>query len=176
MNKKILWVIIVLLVLAAALGGFYCYKVWWPQRQAMISLGLAEPTFPWRAYTQEELNKLYPQVKYADVPTRVTPEQTYANFREALRTNNLEMALEQIGTSSGTNTSKEAANNLRSFYQENKFKELYNRYPEKIEKENMYESIAQYKYEYYSSQYKQQLIGSMNFIKDSNGDWKMDSL
>ncbi|MBU2265253.1 hypothetical protein KJ784_03665, partial [Patescibacteria group bacterium] len=97
MNKKTIWALVILVVLAVVLGGLYCYKVWWPKKEIAIQAGLAKSTFPWRAYTQEELNKMYPQIKYADVPTRVTPEQTYANFREALRTNNLEMALEQLG-------------------------------------------------------------------------------
>lgn len=176
MNKKILWAVIILVVLAAFLSGFYFYKVWWPAKQLKIQAGLSSDKFPWRDYSQDELNKMYSQIKYADVPTRTTPEQTYANFREALRTNNLELALEQIGVSSGTKTSEEAISNIRQFYQENKFIELSNRYPDNIKKINMYESIAQYEYTYYSSQYKRELIGSINFIKDANGDWKMDSL
>ena len=63
-------------------------------------MGLSSDKFPWQDFTQEELNKLYPQIRYADVPTRVTPEQTYANFREALRTNNLGLALEQLSVDS----------------------------------------------------------------------------
>src|SRR3989344_8861361 len=122
MSKKTIWLVIILAVLAV-LGGGYFYKVWWPQRQTMIKLGLAESKFPWRAYSQDELSALYPQIKYANVPTRVTPEQTYANFREALRTNNLDLALGQIGISSGTNTSKEATNNIKQFYDEGKLNE-----------------------------------------------------
>lgn len=174
MNKKILWIVIILVVLAASLGGFYFYKVWWPTKQLKIQAGLSVDKFPWRDYSQDELNKLYPQIKYADVPTRVTPEETYANFREALRTNNLEMALEQIGVSSGTNTSRDAADNLKQFYNEKKFGELYVFYPENISKANMYESIAQY--EYNVNENGKIFVNSMNFIKDANGDWKMDSL
>ncbi len=174
MSKKTIWAVIIIVVLAAFFGGFYFYKVWWPKKQAAIEAGLAESNFPWRAYTQEELNNLYPQIKYANVPTRVTPEETYAKFREALRTNNLEMALEQIA--SNTKVGIEASNNIRQFYSQNKFKDLFVHYSENIEKVNMYESIAQYEYSYYSNQYKQELIGSINFIKDANGDWKMNSL
>ena len=173
MSKKTIWLVIILAVLAV-LGGGYFYKVWWPQRQTMIKWGLAESKFPWRAYSQDELSALYPQIKYANVPTRVTPEQTYANFREALRTNNLDLALGQIGISSGTNTSKDAASRLKQFYDEGKLNELYAFYPEKISKANMYESIAQY--EYNVSENGKIFVNSMNFIKDANGDWKMDSL
>lgn len=173
MNKKVIWAVMVLAVLAVVSGGFYCYKVWWPQRQAMISLGLAESTFPWRAYTQEELNKLYPQIKYADVPTRVTPEQTYAKFREALRTNNLEMALEQLSMESETRY-KDRESILKNAYQGGKFNAMYKNYPEKIEKESMYESIASYYY--ITVENGERFQNPIAFIKDANGDWKMDSL
>lgn len=170
--KKIIWAIIIILVLAG--GCWYGSQVWWPKKQLKIQLGLAEPDFPWWDYTQEELDKLYPQIRYADVPTRVTPEETYAKFREALRTNNLELALEQFYD--GNRTGVEATNSMRQFYEEDKFRELYNHYPANLEKVNMYESIAQYEYTYFSSQYDQELIGTIDFVKDANGDWKMDSL
>ena len=172
MKKKILWVIIILVVLAAILGGWYFYKTWWPQRQAMISLGLAESKFPWRAYTQEELNKLFPQIRYADVPTRVTPEQTYAQFREALRTNNLELALEQLSvTSEGYNENLEKLSNA---YKDNKFISSLNLYPEKVWRSTFGESIGSLCYEQEINNDK--FVACANFLKDVNGDWKMDSL
>jgi hypothetical protein len=173
-KRKVLWSIIIFVVAIGALGGYFCFQKWWDIKQVKIQRGLANEKFPWRDYTEQELNKMYPQIKNADVPTRITSEQTYANFREALRTNNLEMALEQLAV--GTKMSIEAADNVKQFYKENKFIELFRRYPDSIKKVNMYESIAQYDYIYYSSQYKQELIGTINFIKDVNGDWKMDSL
>jgi len=168
--KKYFAIIIVLAVVAIAIFG---YK-WYETKMKKVDLGLAEQNFPYRDYTESELAKMYPQIKYADVETRVTPEQTYAQFRQALQENNLEMAIEQLGKESGRY--EENADTLIQFYQENKFQELHQHYPEKIEKLSMYESIAQYEYDYYSSQYKQNLIGSINFIKDANGDWKLDSL
>ncbi len=170
--KKIIAIGIICLVLATGLG-IYANK-WAGEKMQKVVLGLAESSFPYRDYTEEELAKMYPQIKYADVPTRVTPEQTYANFREALRTNNLDLALEQLGRES--ERYGENVEILTNFDKENKFQELYQHYPERIEKSNMYESISQYEYDYYSSQYKQNLIGSINFIKDANGDWKLDSL
>lgn len=172
MNKKIIWGVVILVVLAAVLGGFYCYKVWWPQRQMMISLGLAEANFPWRAYTQEELNRLYPQTRYADVPTRVTPEQTYAKFREALRTNNLEMALEQLSKESAKYT--ENSEKLKKAHNENRFMSSLNLYPEKSWRSTFGESLGSLCYDQLYDEEK--IVGCSVFIKDASGDWKMDSL
>ena len=172
MKKKILWVIIILVVSAAALGSWYFYRTWWPQRQAMISLGLAESKFPWRAYTQEELNKLFPQIRYADVSTRVTPEQTYANFREALRTNNLELALEQLSREENNYQSNKTS--IEKASREGNFPNLSGLYLEKLNKSYMYESIAQY---YFIDKEGGKTTNyPINFSKDANGDWKMDSL
>ncbi len=138
----------------------------------MVGLGLAEPNFPWRAYTQEELNKLYPQIKYADVPTRVTPEQTYANFREALRTNNLAMALEQLGKEG--NNYQNNKTDIEKAYREGRFRSIYGSYPEEILKENEFEAVSQFYFNY--SENSKEKTHFIDFSKDANGDWKMDSL
>ncbi len=168
--KKIIAIIIIIILLL----GFcwYGFKIWWPKKQLSIQLGLASPNFPWRNYTQEELKKMYPQIKYADVPTRATPEETYAKFREALRTNNLELALEQLSKESGRY--EENKNDLMEAYKNNSFSEVYNNYPEKIIKESIYESFAQYSFDYKEG--VQERRHFLNFSKDANGDWKMDSL
>lgn len=172
MSKKIIWAGVILVVLAAFSGGFYFYKAWWPAKQLKIQAGLSSDKFPWRNYTQEELNKLYPQIRYADIPTRVTPEQTYANFREALRTNNLNLALEQLGRE-GKNYN-ENKSDLEKAYNEKRFMSIYTSYLDKILEENKFESIAQYYFNY--SENNVQKTHFINFIKDANGDWKMDSL
>lgn len=172
-TKKII-IGIAVVVLVAGLAPF-AYK-WVGQKIEKVKIGLADSNFPYRDYSQDELNKLYPQIKYADVPTRVTPEETYAKFRQALKENNLGMAVEQLSKSSDKRY-KEYTDTLTKFYQENKFQDLYsNYYPEKIIKTNTYESMTQYEYSYYSPEYKQELFGSLSFTKDANGDWKLDSL
>lgn len=173
MNKKTMWAVVILVVLAASLGGFYFYKVWWPTKQLKIQAGLSSDKFPWRDYTQDELNRLYPQIKYADVPTHVTPEQTYANFREALRTNNLEMALEQLGRENEERY-KEHKIILEQAYKEKMFIVLFDAYPDKIEKQSMYETLAAYSY--VEKKDGRNLQQTIEFSKDANGDWKMDSL
>ncbi len=161
-------------VIAAFFGGFYFYKIWWPEKQLKIDNGLAESKFPWRNYTDAELEAMYPQIKNAAIPTRTTPEQTYASFREALRTNNLELAVAQLYEEG--KRYEENSQFLEDEYAASRFKELYGHYSEKIMRANMYEAIAQYEYSYFSKKYSQDLIGTIDFTKNTSGDWKMDSL
>jgi len=163
---------VLILIAISAAGYIYFWQIWWPVKQVLIVQGLASVDFPWRNYSPAELNKMYPQIKNVDVPTRVTPEETYAKFREALRTNNLALALEQLAVESKKD--KETADSLKKFYNENKFGELYLYYPEKIQKESMGESIASFYY--LEMKAGRNLRQSIEFTKDANGDWKMDSL
>jgi hypothetical protein len=169
MNKKLIFSSVILVgVVVLAWAGFS----WWQTKQAQIKLGVASDKFPYRGYTQEELNKMYPQIKNADVPTRTTPEETYAKFREALKTNNLEMAIEQLSKES--EKYEENKKTLEQAYKDGKFAGAYKEYPEKIEKQSMYESIASYYY--FRKVGGEDQKTHLSFIKDSNGDWKIDIL
>jgi len=171
-KMKVYLVAVTIIVLLAAGGSFYFYQFWLPAKQMKIQLGLASDKFPWRDYSQAELDKMYPQIKYADIPTRVTPEETYAKFREALKTNNLELALAQLDKL--TPKYKNNKKTIEQAYRNNKFKEAYTNYPEKIEKEHMYEAFATYEYDVKEN--GKTFINSIYFEKDASGDWKMDSL
>jgi hypothetical protein len=173
MMKKIKIALFLAVILILAAGGYlYFWKAWWPVKQLKIQQGLAHSNFPWANYTQEQLNEMYPQIKYANVPTRVTPEETYANFREALRTNNLEMALEQLAVENKNYNNNKVS--IETAYKENNFVTIYKAYPEKIEKSYFYESIAQY---YFTEELNNKTTNyPINFVKNKNGDWKMDSL
>lgn len=169
-SKKIIIIGIVLIILTTG-GGIYLNH-WAKQKMQKVQLGLAEPNFPYRDYTEEELAKMYPQIKYADVATRVAPEETYAKFRQALQENNLELAIEQLSAESEKYWKNVKI--LTDAYQQGKFSEAYQSYPEKITKSSMYESLAEYYYLEKRGEYN--LRQSINFIKDANGDWKLDSL
>lgn len=171
---KIALVVLLLVSVILFISNYYVQK-WVDFKMEQVSIGLAEGKFPYRTYTQEELDKMYPQIKNADIPTRTTPEQTYAKFRQALKDNNLEMAIEQLDKESRKKYEKNKEM-LEDFYKENKFGELYKYYNEKITKIWMSDSIAQYDFDYYSIEYGKNLISDINFIKNSNGDWKMDNL
>lgn len=169
---KITLVVLLVALVALAVGNYY-FQRWVDFKMAKVSLGMAESQYPWRDYTAAELNKMYPQIKYADVLTRVTPEQTYAKFRQALKDNNLEIAIEQLSNSSRERYA-ENKDYLNKLYKENKFGELYKYYPEKIEKSSMSETLAQYEYDVPEN--GKIYVNTLDFIKNSNGDWKMDSL
>lgn len=168
--KKIIIIGIVLIVLAL-FGGVY-FNTWFKQKMEKVQLGLSEPNFPYRDYTQEELNKMHPQIKYADVETKTTPEQTYEKFRQALKENNLELAIEQLSAESEKYT--ENKETLTKFYNENKFQEASQSYPEQIWRSNFSESFGQlcYNQKHGDGEY----VGCSDFIKDGNGNWKLDSL
>ncbi|MBU3926048.1 hypothetical protein KJ763_02680 [Patescibacteria group bacterium] len=166
--KKYIFIIIILAVIIIAVLGYQ----WYETKMRKIGFGLAEPNFPYRNYTQEELNIMYPQIKYADVATRVTPEETYAKFRQALSENNLEMAIEQLSKES--EKYEENVNDLTQAHKENRFNEIYQSYPEIILKENISEALSQFYFNYKEN--NQQRTHFINFIKNSDGDWKLDSL
>ena len=174
MTKQFKIALVILLIASAALfiGNYYVQK-WVDFKMAKVSVGLAESKFPYREYIQEELNKMYPQIKNADVPTRITPEQTYANFRQALKDNNLEMAIEQLSKDSKEKY-EENADDLKELYQQNRFSEIGEAYPVEIIQDSMHESIASYYY--IENEGKYNLRQTITFTKDVNGDWKMDSL
>jgi len=169
--KKIKIIIGIIILAALVIGGYFYFQNWWEIKQIKIEKGLASEKFPWRDYTQEELAKMYPQIKYADVPTRITPEETYAKFRQALKDNNLEMAIEQLAEES--EKYEENKQILTKFYNEGKFSEAYKEYPEKIEKSSMYESIASYYY--FRNKEGQDFKIHISLLKDINGDWKLDN-
>ena len=169
--KKIKIIIGIVILAALVIGGYFYFQNWWAIKQIKIEKGLASEKFPWRDYTQEELAQMYPQIKYANVPTRVTPEETYAKFREALKDNNLEMAIEQLAEESERH--EENKQILTKFYNEGKFSEAYKEYPEKIEKSSMYESIASYYY--FRNKEGQDFKIHISLLKDINGDWKLDN-
>jgi murein L,D-transpeptidase YcbB/YkuD len=135
-------------------------------------LGLARPDFPYADYTESELAEMYPQIKYADVATRTTPEETYTKFRQALEENNLEMAIEQLSKeSSRYKENKEA---LAQVYQDEKFIEVLIEYPENIWRGTFGESFGQLCYN--QKHEDGEFVGCSSFIKDASGDWKLDSL
>jgi len=169
--KKIIIIGVIAIIIVAALG--ICLNIWTTKKMDKVALGLARPDFPYADYTEEELGEMYPQIKYADVATRVTPEQTYAKFRQALEENNLEMAIEQLSKESAKRY-KENKEALTQAYEEGRFGQIYSSYPEKIEKSNMYESMAQFYFNY-----KEEGVDRthfINFLKDAKGDWKLYSL
>lgn len=174
MTKKFkITVVILLAVFVILVAGNFYFQHWLEIKMAKVAIGTASDKFPWRDYTQAELNKMYPQIKYADVATRVTPEQTYANFRQALKDNSLQLAISQLSKSSKQRY-EENKKMLENFYNEKKFSELYQYYNGKIEKSWASETIAEYEFDVFEN--GKIYANTVHFEKDANGDWKMVSL
>jgi hypothetical protein len=62
MKRKFFYIEIIVLA-ALIFGGFFYFQNWKQDKQEKIKLGLAENRFPYREYTQDELNKMHPQIK-----------------------------------------------------------------------------------------------------------------
>jgi len=121
-------------------------------------------------YTQEELDKMYPQVQNADVETRTTPEQTYAKLKQALLDEDIEIAVscfaaEVRGEYNDIFLKADNDGNLQN---------LGKVLPEKITEVYISDAIAQYEAPQIVDEYE--TMHTFNFNKDNNGDWKIESL
>lgn len=148
----------IFLILAAT--GWYLWK------QDLIITGQAQDKFPYRRYTQEELNRLYPQYPNADVATRQTPEETYTKFIAALKNNDLEEIMKNF-------KSKKYQEYRTSFgldidnHEMDKNTKLFNR---KLILRNKLNTFSSYYLEGIDKKY------FIEFVKDADGVWKIDSL
>ena len=98
-NKKIITVVIFFIILISLvyLVGTEANR-WWQARKEYVRMGLASDKFPFRMYTEKELVEkgIWPVESeyYNSIPTRTTPEETYAIFRQALIDGDLDKAAE----------------------------------------------------------------------------------
>ncbi len=58
---------------------------WFLQKQERVLNGTARPDFPYRDYSDSELEKLYPHDAENTAPTVQSPEQTHEKFLAALK-------------------------------------------------------------------------------------------
>lgn len=169
MKKILRWGLIYLLLVI----GLFLILVgvnWYLIKQREVRLGMSKSSFPYTKYSQEELNKMYPQYLNENVPTRVTPEETYAKLIAALKAGDLEEASLQF-------TAGQQAEWLKSL---KKIKEngllgvMIEDLDKKLEKVYLDTTMGQYSI---GIEKNGEIWGrDINFIKDSNGDWKIKSL
>lgn len=159
--KKIVGFYLLLLVgLLLILVGY----VWFVSRQNLIRLNLAQPNFPYTRYSDEDLEEKFPQYPNEKVETTQTPEQTYANFIDALKKGDVE--------------------GMRGLFYKNKFGEYEGVFQEKDKIKNVIKTldskIILISQSNVFSQYKLENPEGENyvieFIKDLDGIWKIDSL
>lgn len=139
---------------------------WYLTKQKQVRLGMARPDFPYFKYTQEELNKLYPQYPLEYVKTTQTPEQTYAKFIAALKAGDLE----------GARSFFTEKNSEKYFFEFSKRKKegslnvIVTDLDKKLEQKESLDTFAQYKFIGEDVNYV------VEFVKNINGVWKIDSL
>jgi len=154
-----------LILIAGLLFIFYCYG-WFLIKQKMVISGNARPEFPYTRYTEDELNKMYPQYSNENVPTRQTPEQTYTKFIEALKKGDLE----EIMVNFSGKKYQEYKSSFDDDIKNNKLIENIKLFDRKLILKSDLETLKSYYLEGLSKEF------FIEFVKQSDGDFKIESL
>ncbi|OGH71745.1 MAG: hypothetical protein A2921_00070 [Candidatus Magasanikbacteria bacterium RIFCSPLOWO2_01_FULL_43_20b] len=169
MTKK--FVVLTALITVAVLFLIFFSFAWAMNRQNLVLAGLAKPFFPYFKYSQEELNKLYPQYINVDVATTRSPEETHKKFVEKLKAGDLNGAVECCFVRGKWEAQKQ-------FFQGVKDKKLWDvmmrDLDTKIQQNLLLDTMATYSYTGVSDGGK--YGHTISFIKNSQGVWLIESL
>ncbi len=133
-------------------------------RLVLVEKGLASPNFPYTKYSQEELNKMYPQYPLENISTTQSPEETYNKFLEYVKAND-----EKNASSLFVGSNKEDfVNALDNAKKNGNLSNLYSKLPKEIKKEYCWDTICEYKGVPNGE--------SITFRKTFNGMWLIKSL
>ena len=180
-TKKIITAVIFFIIIVAVIyvAGMEVNR-WWQVRKEYIRMGFASDKFPFRMYTEKELVEkgLWTgrSIYYDSIPTRTTPEETYAIFKQALIDGDLDKAAECFVEEK----QKEYRQDLEKAKNEGRIPEILKQlteiYPdgERITKEYKGESTTTY--EFFIVENGKKISHPIGFAKDKNGDWKMENL
>jgi len=180
-KKKIITAVIFFIIIIALFYlGASEFNKWWQEKQKWIKMGFASDKFPFRMLTEEELVRkgLWSGESewYNSIPTRTTPEQTYAIFKQALIDGDFDKAVECF-TEEKRAGYKEAMIKAK---EEGRIPEILKQlteiYPDgdKIVKgQNRISSVT---YEFFIIENGKKTSHPIDFSKDFNGDWKMENL
>ena len=143
-------------------------------------MGYASDKFPFRMYTERELVEMgrWPVESnyYDSIPTKTTPEETYAIFKQALIDGDLDSAVECFIE----DKREEYSDALVKAKDEGRIPEILNQlteiYPrgERIIEGHNDTSIATY--EFFIVENNEKTSHPINFSKDKDGNWKMENL
>jgi len=162
-RKKVVALMLVILI-AGAFFVFGAYG-WFLKKQARVLSGMANPHFPYRDYSAQELEKMWPQDGYASVPTTRTPEQTHALFLENLKKGDLTAAVECCFRKGDWEEMKGGLENIKKNGKLN----LMTSDLENIKQEMLLDSVATYSY--LGTLKGEKGTNLMEFIKNSEGVW-----
>ncbi|MBI4427028.1 MAG: hypothetical protein HY569_00900 [Candidatus Magasanikbacteria bacterium] len=169
MTKK--FVVWTALITVAVLFLIFFSFAWAMNRQNLVLAGLAKPFFPYFKYSQDELNKLYPQYENLDVATTQSPEETHKKFVEKLKANDLNGAVECCFVKRKWEEMKAGLENVKKQEQiEIMVSDLENG----IKPETIGDTKSLYFYSILrdGKKYKEYL----SFLKNSQGVWLIESL
>jgi len=180
-RKKIATIVIFLIIFGifAFWGGLQLNK-WWQARKELIDMGFASNKFPFRMYTERELVEMgrwtVESEYYTSISTRTTPEETYAIFKQALIDGDLDRAVECF--------IEEKQNEYRDALIKAKeegrideiLKQLTEIYPRGVKIVKGANSTNMATYEVFIIENGKKISNPIPFVKDINGDWKLEDL
>ena len=169
MTKK--FVVWTALITVAVLFLIFFSFSWTMNRQDLVLAGLAKPFFPYFKYSQDELNKLYPQYINVDVATTQSPEETHKKFVEKLKAGDLNGAVECCFVKGGWGEQKKS-------FQGVKDKGLWDVMVKDLDTEirQNYVGDTEMTYGYLAKSDGGELGHIISFIKNSQGVWLIESL
>lgn len=169
MTIKPKFVVVSLLVFLAGAAAIFYFSYWFDVKQDRVLMGLSNPNFPYPDYTTEELGKLYPQEPNEDVVTTQTPEQTHAKFIVALKAGDINGAVDCCVVKAKQGEMKTMMEGVKSRGQ---FELMVNDLVE-IEPNLVFNTTASYVFSATSKGEK--VAGIINFLKNSQGVWLIES-
>lgn len=181
-SRKKLVTVIIFIIILIAIGYLVGTEInrWWKVRKEYIRMGFASDKFPFRMYTEKELVEMgrWPVESdyYNSIPTRTTPEETYAIFKQALIDGDLDKAVECFVEQKR----EEYREALIKAKEEGRIPEILKQlteiYPrgERIVNGRNDTSIATY--EFFIIENDKKISHPLGFVKDENGDWKLENL
>lgn len=176
-TRKKITTIVIFLIILIAVGYLIGTEInqWWQVRKEYIKMGYASDKFPYRMYTEEELARkgIWPveSPSLNAIPTRTTPEETYAKFRQALIGGDLDTAVECFAEEKRD----QIRNGLSEVLDDKELKsQMLQDLPEKIENVEIDDSTTYYDYSVIRNGEK--WAQTMTFVKDWSGDWLIEDL
>jgi hypothetical protein len=179
-KKKIITaVIFFIIILAIVYLGATEGARWWQEKQKWVKMGFAHDKFPFKMLTEEELVRkgLWSGESewYNSIPTRTTPEETYAIFKQALIDGDFDKAAECF-TEEKRQEYREAMNQAKN---EGRIPEIIKQlteiYPEEKPIVKGLNDDNMTTYYMVIVENGQRTNNPIPFMKDLNGDWKMEA-
>ena len=166
MKKAVFYPTIIIFGIFFIFGAY----AWFLDKQARVLVGTASPDFPYRDYSLQELDKIFPHDFENNAPTIQSPEETHQKFLTALKKENFEEAVSCCFREGDRSKMKDF---LMGVKQRGQLSLMISDLSE-IKKDIIGSANAVY---IYSGTYKGEKIGNtIEFIKTSKGFWYIKSI